>query len=79
MAGYPDVPVKFSIHPRAVKPEALENAESNNGSGVKNLIENYGQLSLDNEHPLPKVKGEEAKEYSERNHGRVSTFFLLHI
>ena len=71
MGGYADPPIKSNLHPRAVKGEAAEIAESNKGGGMKNLLENYGNLSLE-ERNGPKVKGDEASEYAERNHGSVS-------
>lgn len=71
MGGYPDPPVAAPIHPRAVKGEAAEIAESNKGAGMRDLLDNYGNLTLDNDKPAPKVKGDEASEYAERNHGKV--------
>ncbi|KAK7090723.1 uncharacterized protein [Littorina saxatilis] len=71
MGGYPDPPIQPAVHPRAVKGEAAEIAESNKGGGMRNLIENYGNLSVENDRPAPKVKGNEASEYAERNHGKM--------
>ncbi|RUS89952.1 hypothetical protein EGW08_002304 [Elysia chlorotica] len=74
MTGYANPPVERTIHPRGVKPEAAQIAAGNTGGGMKNLIENYGNLGL-SDRPAPKVKGSDAEEYLERQHG--STKVLL--
>ncbi|GFR82964.1 hypothetical protein ElyMa_004111800, partial [Elysia marginata] len=74
MTGYANPPEKRTIHPRGVKPEAAEIAAGNAGGGMKNLIENYGNLGM-SDRPAPKVKGSDAEEYLERQHG--STKVLL--
>lgn len=71
MGGYPDPPAQAPIHPRAVKGEAAEIADASKGTGMRDLLENYGNLDLNNDKPAPKVKGDEASEYAERNHGKV--------
>lgn len=71
MGGYPDPVIKSTIQSRAVTGEAVDIAESNKGKGMKNLMDNYGNLSLEEERKGPKVKGEEANEYAERNHGSM--------
>lgn len=73
MGGYPDPPIQAVVHPRAVKGEAAEIAESNKGGPMRDLMENYGNMSLDNNsHPAgPKVFGEAAIENAERNHGKM--------
>lgn len=70
MGGYADPPIERVIHPRGVKAEAQEIAEQNKGGGMRNLIENYGNLGL-SDRPGPKVHGYQAEEYAERNHGVV--------
>ncbi|GFO22800.1 hypothetical protein PoB_004930500 [Plakobranchus ocellatus] len=74
LQGYANPPVERTVHPRGVKPEAADIAAGNQGGGMKNLIENYGNLGL-SDRPAPKVKGSEAEEYLERQHG--STKVLL--
>lgn len=74
MTGYANPPPERTIHPRGVKPEAAQIAAGNAGDGMKNLIENYGNLGV-SDRPAPKVKGSEAEEYLERQHG--STKVLL--
>lgn len=71
LGGYPDPVVKAAIHPRAVREEALEIADANKGGGMRDLLDNYGNLSLEEERKGPKVKGEAAYEYAERNHGNL--------
>ena len=71
MGGYPDPPIQAAIHPRAVKGEAAQIAESNKGGGMRNLLENYGNLHIDDHQAGHKVLGAEANEYAERNHGKV--------
>lgn len=71
MGGYADPVPQRVIHPRAVKGEAAEIAEQSKGGAMKNLIDNYGKMSVDT--PLaPKVHGNEAEEYAEKNHGTVN-------
>ena len=70
MGGYADPPIQRTIHPRGVSGDAQEIAEQNKGAGMKNLIENYGNLGL-SDRPHPKVHGELAEEFAERNHGTV--------
>ncbi|XP_076453543.1 uncharacterized protein LOC143288794 [Babylonia areolata] len=78
MGGYPDPPQQAAVHPRAVKGEAAQIAESNKGGPMRDLMENYGNMSLSNNNnnnnnsvPAHKVIGEEATEYAERNHGKM--------
>lgn len=71
MGGYADPVPQRAIHPRAVKGEAAEIAEQSKGGAMKNLIDNYGKMSLDTP-PAPKVHGENAEEYAERNQGTVN-------
>lgn len=70
MGGYPDPPMKQELHPRAVKSEAASIAEANKGGDMKNLLEEYGNLEVADK-PAPRIKGSEANEYAERNHGNV--------
>lgn len=74
MQGYANPPISRSLHPRGVKPEAQEIAAGNQGDGMKNLIENYGNLEV-SPRPVPKVKGADAEEYLQRQQG--STKVLL--
>uniref|UniRef100_A0A0B7BVR3 Uncharacterized protein n=1 Tax=Arion vulgaris TaxID=1028688 RepID=A0A0B7BVR3_9EUPU len=74
MQGYANPPIVRNIHPRGVRPEALDNAEGNKGKDLRNLIDNYGHLEMPPK-PVPKVKGYEAEEYKEREQG--STKVLL--
>jgi len=68
MGGYAEPVIERNLHPRAVKGEAKANAKSNQGGGMKNLMENYGNLDI-SARPAPKVKGSEAEEYKEREQG----------
>lgn len=70
MGGYADPVPARHIHPRAVKGEGADIAQQNKGSAMKDLMDNYGKLALD-EKPAHKVHGAEAEEYAERNHGSV--------
>lgn len=70
MGGYADPPIQRPIHPRAVKGEASEIANHNKGDAIKDLMDNYGHLALD-EKPVHKVHGHDAEEYAERNHGTI--------
>ncbi|KAL3848036.1 hypothetical protein ACJMK2_018919 [Sinanodonta woodiana] len=70
LGGYADPPMQRNIHPRAVKKEANDIAEANKGDGMRNLMENYGNLGL-SDRPVPKVKGVDAEEYAQRNQGTV--------
>ncbi|XP_055867727.1 uncharacterized protein LOC106057156 isoform X1 [Biomphalaria glabrata] len=74
MQGYANPPLVRNIHPRGVKGDAKDIAEGNKGDGMKNLIENYGNLEV-SARPNPKVKGADAEEYLQRQHG--STKVLL--
>ncbi|XP_059144471.1 uncharacterized protein LOC131931659 [Physella acuta] len=74
MQGYANPAPVRNIHPRGVKPEAQDIAELNKGDGMRNLIENYGNLEV-SPRPAPKVKGSDAEEYQQRQHG--STKLLL--
>lgn len=68
MGGYADPPLQRTVHPRAVKGEASEIANQNKGGAMKDLMDNYGKLSVD-EKPAQKVHGADAEEYAERNQG----------
>lgn len=68
MGGYCDPAIKRTLHPRAVKSEASDIAESNQGNSMKNMMDNYGNMGL-SDRPGPKVMGYEAEEYAERNRG----------
>lgn len=70
MGGYADPPAQRHIHPRAVKGEAAENASHNQGGAMKELIDNYGHLQVE-EMPHHKVHGHDAEEYAERNQGTM--------
>ncbi|KAH9488318.1 hypothetical protein Btru_063772 [Bulinus truncatus] len=74
LQGYANPPLVRNIHPRGVKGDAKDIAEGNKGDGMKNLIENYGNLEV-SPRPIPKVKGSDAEEYLQRQHG--STKVLL--
>ena len=63
MTGYANPPVTRTIHPRGVKPEAAEIAAGNTGGGMKNLIENYGNLGM-SDRPAPKVSRLKLPVYS---------------
>ncbi|KAL4219848.1 hypothetical protein ACF0H5_020259 [Mactra antiquata] len=71
MGGYADPAPQRSVHPRAVKGDASEIANQSKGGAMKDLMDNYGQLSVDDK-PAPKVHGYEAEEYAERNQGSVN-------
>lgn len=71
MGGYADPPLQRTVHPRAVKGEASEIANQNKGGAMKDLMDNYGKLSVD-EKPAQKVHGADAEEYAERNQGSVN-------
>lgn len=71
MGGYADPPMQRNVHPRAVKGEASEIASQNKGGAMKDLMDNYGKLSVD-EKPAHKVHGADAEEYAERNQGSVN-------
>ncbi|KAK6194759.1 hypothetical protein SNE40_000325 [Patella caerulea] len=71
MEGYPDRPVERELHPRGVTGAGAEIADMNKGKGMKNLIDNYGNLGI-SDRPNPKVKGQDASENAERNHGQVN-------
>lgn len=70
MGGYADPPLQKTVHPRAVKGDAAEIANQSKGGSMKDLMDNYGHLSLD-EKPTHKVHGHDAEEYAERNHGTM--------
>ncbi|WAR27428.1 hypothetical protein MAR_013132, partial [Mya arenaria] len=71
MGGYADPVPQRTIHPRAVTGEASDIAQQSQGGAMKNLIDNYGNMSVEARHG-PKVHGYEAEEYAERNHGTVN-------
>ena len=71
MGGYPDPVPERQLHPRAVKSDAAEIADSNKGNEMKNLIDNYGNMRVEGP-PPPKVMGDEAEEYAQRNRGTVN-------
>lgn len=71
MGGYANPVPERTVHPRAVKGEAAEIAEQSKGGAMKNLIDNYGNMSID-QPKAHKVHGAEAEEYAERNHGTVN-------
>lgn len=73
--GYHNPPPQRNIHARAVKGEGAAIAAGNKGGGMKNLIENYGNLGIE-PCPGPKVKGSEAEEYAEREKG--SKYIMNH-
>ncbi|XP_045201065.2 uncharacterized protein LOC123554783 [Mercenaria mercenaria] len=70
MGGYADPPLQRTVHPRAVKGDGSEIANQSKGGAMKELMDNYGHLSLD-EKPVHKVHGHDAEEYAERNHGTM--------
>jgi len=53
MQGYANSAPQRASHPRGVKGEAAAIAQANKGGGMKNLIENYGNLSVE---PVPGPK-----------------------
>jgi len=71
MGGYADPAPQRHVHPRAVKGEAAEIAQQNQGGAMRNLIDNYGNLSVETP-PAHKVHGHDAEEYAERNKGTVN-------
>ena len=71
MGGYADPPVQRNVHPRAVKGDALDIANQNKGGAMKDLIDNYGKMDVTDGHSAPKVHGDDALEYAERNHGTM--------
>lgn len=70
MGGYADPPVERAVHPRAVKGDGSEIATQSQGGAMKNLMDNYGNLSVEDQ-PVHKVHGSDAEEYAERNHGSI--------
>ena len=78
MAGYCDPPMERKIHPRGVGGEAMENVQNNKGGAMKNLIDNYGNLGVQDQ-PQPKVKGYEAEEYAERNKGTMNKLLNTYV
>ena len=71
MGGYADPVLQKTVHPRAVKGDGAEIAEHSKGGAMKNLIDNYGQMSVD-QPKAQRVHGEDAEIYAERNHGTVN-------
>lgn len=78
MGGYCDPPIERKIHPRGVKSEAADIVQNNKGGAMRNLIENYGNLSV-REPPAPKVYGYEAEENADRNKGTVNKLLNTYI
>ena len=72
MGGYADPPVQRNIHPRGVQGDAVDIANQNKGAGMKDLIDNYGRLDVADGNHAPKVHGDDALEYAERNRGTVN-------
>ena len=54
MKGYANPAPQRTVHPRAVKGEAAAIAQGNKGGGMRNLMENYGNLEI-SPRPGPKV------------------------
>ena len=71
MGGYADPALQRQVHPRAVKGEAAEIAQHNQGGAMRELIDNYGNLGVTTP-PGQKVHGHDAEEYAERNKGSVN-------
>ncbi|XP_014767567.1 uncharacterized protein LOC106867264 isoform X1 [Octopus bimaculoides] len=54
--------------------ESFRTAESNKGEAMRNLMDKYGELDII-DRPIPKLKGEDAQHYADRNHGTVDILF----
>lgn len=61
-----------TTHP--VPTEGFRTAESNKGEAMRTLMGKYGEIDL-SDLPIPKLKGEDAQHYAERNHGTLDILF----
>lgn len=63
-----------SAHAMPTKTEGFRTAESNKGEAMRTLMGKYGEIDL-SDRPIPKLKGEDAQHYAERNHGTLGILF----
>ncbi|GAB1601026.1 uncharacterized protein LOC115216716 isoform X2 [Argonauta hians] len=54
--------------------ESFRTAESNKGEAMRTLMDKYGEMNI-MERPVPKLKGEDAQHYADRNHGSLDMLF----